>query len=314
VFTEFVRRPSWQGALAAGVLFALCAHCRQIATPLLILGLVILVLGNRKGRVMFALAAFAVYLCCCAPWSLRNQRLYGGYALSYHLGPNIFTKLTSFKLQDTDGKKFSIVKPVLLNVEQDLGIAGYAEPEHPEDNWDVNKIPHRMMDSLVKNHGYSYSNATGLLTAVSIEGFLRHPGLYARSIVKTGYALLFEHHETVPAIADVFPKSGYFPYAVRAPVRSFVTLDSFLFLLFVCFGLWKRERLVSAVWLPFLIVCYGYLSVAMVQVGFSRYAVPWTPFAAMIAAYVMSEAASSILPIKPKSAASSVAKRQYDEF
>jgi hypothetical protein len=272
-------------------MFAVTALCRQIATPLLFMGLVAFYINNKKGGVSLVLLTSAVFLACCAPWSVRNYRLYGGYALSYNLGPNIFTKLTSFKLQDNQGKKYIQNKAVLENVERGLDIAGYAVPEHPEDNWTVNRIPHVMMDSLVKNHGYSYSRATQLLTAMSIEGFSRHPVRYGISVAETMYALLFEHHETVPSIADVFPFSQHLPYWLRALLRSFVVIHAFFFLLFASIVLWKKESLFSARWIPLAILCYGYLSVAMIQVGFSRYTVPWTPFAAMCAAY------ASICPV-----------------
>jgi hypothetical protein len=280
-----MRTPSWQGAVASGVLFAVTAHCRQIASPLLFMGLVVFFINKGKKKAPLILLATVVFLACCAPWSARNYRLYGRYALSYNLGPTIYTKLTSFKLQNDRGKHFIQSKIILDNVEQSLGIKGYAVPEHPEDNWTVNRIPHVMMDSLVKNHGYSYGRATQLLTAVSVEGFLRHPVRYGKSVAKTMYALLFEHHETPPSIADIFPFSQKLPYLLRAPLRSFVAIHAFFFLLFASSLLWRKERLFSVRWVPPALLFYGYLSVAMIQVGFSRYTVPWMPFAAMCAAY-----------------------------
>lgn len=223
---------------------------------------------------------------------MRNYRLFGGYGLSYNLGPTIFTKLTSFKLQDGQGRLFLENKKVLDNVERDLGIAGYAVPVHPEDDWTVNRIPHIFTDSLVKNHGFSYSDATRLQVAIAVEGFLRHPARYCVSVAETMYALLFEHHETVPSITDVFPFSSNLPYWLRAVFRSFVAINALFFLLFAGVVLWRKEAPYFGRWLPLAIVTYGYLSVAMIQVGFSRYTIPWVPFAALCAAYaVMSPAA-----------------------
>lgn len=295
VFTRYFKKPSWQGAVATGVMFAVTAHCRQIASPLLFMGLVIYFVQNKKNRGSFSLVALAVFLACGAPWSLRNYRLHGGYGLSYNLGPNIFTKLTSFKLQDDQGRRFLENKTVLENVEHDLGITGYTVPEHPEDDWTVNRIPHVFTDSLVKNHGFSYSRATELQVAISVEGFLRHPARYCVSVTETMNALLFEHHETVPSIADVFPFSENLPYWMRAVLRSFVALHAFFFLLFAGILVWKKEVPYSGRWLPLAMVGYGYLSVAMIQVGFSRYTIPWAPFAALCAAYAVISPAAYVM-------------------
>lgn len=283
------RSPSMTRGVVCGILFSVCAHCRQLATSFLALGLVLVVLRWRRRAIVPVTTTLLVFAGLNAPWSIRNYAKFGTYGLSSHLGLNIFTKLSSYRLEYEQGKAFQRIEPVYKRVLEDLGLEDYEEPHRPEDAWQVNRIPHVLRDSLSANHGYSFAEASRLLVAVSIEGFLHHPGRYIMSIGKAFGTMVFRHREMYPTVEEVLPVPETFMrwYPVRTALRGLVCVPAILGLLLplvVAFGRYDRR---TRIWVPWALFVGGYLTTAAIQVGFTRYTTPWTPFRLMCAAVVL---------------------------
>lgn len=284
--TYLFSKPTWISAVLCSISFTITAYCRQIASPLFFAGLVLFLIKSPRKRIALVLSASALFLLIEMPWSLRNLNNFGGYSLSYHLGPNIFTKLSSFRLEYKQGRYYSKCSEIVKKIEKNLGISDYTAPEYPEERWDINRIPHLLMDSLTQNHQYTPYTASRLLTKASIEGFLHNFIPYLKSVVSTMKSLLFEQHELPVNLQEVFPLTSRAPYALRVLLRTYAWVNGLFFLIVVLVLLFQREHYSSTRWLPWLLAFYGYVTTSLVQVGFSRYTVPWIPFMCMSIAYI----------------------------
>lgn len=280
--------PSMKMALITAILFALTLHCRQLSAPFAYTTILISFLRafqNRCKKRFLVTAVFAlVYFVSIVPWSLHNYKTHGYYGLSSHFGANIFTKLTSYNLQDTTSPTMQKIRPVYDNVLFDLGLTGYETPEYPESDWTINIIPHTLTDSLTINHGMQYHEASDLLKRASFEGFAADPSAYLNSVAKTFFSLLFKHHELYPSPKRVWPQSLSPALLPASFFRGFFYLPGhFIFLFIPLFLFYKKKSFYMLI--PFTAIGTGYLMTSLVQTGFTRYTIPWIPYWAILAGF-----------------------------
>jgi hypothetical protein len=280
-------------AAAAGAMAAVAAHVREMILPFLLAAAVAVLLRWRRTGVAPAATAIGLYLLLLIPWSARNYVRFDRFALSAHFGVNVYTKARSFNLEDRDNAAFAAIAPVLTNVHADLGVPVDGARGAPEDDWRLNRVPHALIDSMIRYHGYEYSQASDLLADIAVASFLARPIRYVAAVIRSFRALLCEHHDLYPEprlIAPALPR-----FAGDAPMRKLATgvtfLPGALIALFPLVAAGSRRR---ADWLPFAVVCGAYAMTAAVQIGFTRYTIPWTPFAALCAAYVITALADAV--------------------
>jgi hypothetical protein len=280
-------RPSIALSVISGSAFAASTYCRQLLFPVLLGGLLLLVIKKGKRGLFLASIALLTYFCAISPWCLRNYKLSGHYAMSANFGTVAFTKASTFDCLDRQGKYYRRIEKPLENVLHDLSLTNFSSPIVPEDDWQTNRIPHVLLDSLRIHHYYSYAQASSLLGKTAIEGFTKYPMRYVSSIVKSFSTLLFEHHDMYPKANDFFPivTSGSTTFFKRIS-RGAVYVSGYVFLLFPLALLFRSNRR-RALLMPFFIVCLMYLATAALQIGLTRYTIPWEPFKALCAAWVV---------------------------
>lgn len=288
LFFQFLKRQSYLWALITGISFSVATHCRQLATPVfcIIVMLALLQLQRKKWREILVLVA--TFIICNIPWSLRNYYQHGHFGLSAHLGANIFTKLSSYRLEKENGKYFNIIREPYQHVLKDLGLTGYNVPSRPEDRWDINRIPHVLSDTLIRYHGFKYSQASRLLTRISLEGFCAHPLRYVNSVGKTLWTIMNNHIELYPKMVRIIPISSnqLVPQSLRPFIRGIVYVSGLAILAFLLV-IFCRKDLVFLHFLPFGVLITGYLITAAIQVGFTRYTVPWIPYLCICGAFLV---------------------------
>jgi Dolichyl-phosphate-mannose-protein mannosyltransferase len=283
--------PSIGRALVAGLLFAAASYCRQLLFPVLLCGCAALVWKKGKGGILAASVSMIVFFGATAPWCLRNLFLNGHYAMSASFGVQAFTKATAFHLEDAGGRCFKRIEKPLGNVLVDMGrSSSYAVPVIPEDDWQINRAPHVLIDTLMQYHGYSYFGASNALGKAATEGFLRRPVRYLSSIFSSFCTLLFSHREMYPNAGFLAPVDRVrMPPAVTRIIKGMVYISGYVFLLFPVAAVLRRDFSFS-LWAPFAAVCMMYFFTAAIQIGFTRYTIPWEPLKVLCAAYTVETA------------------------
>jgi hypothetical protein len=279
--------PSLGGSLAAGASFAAATYCRPLLFPVLAFGLLAFFLKKGKRGVLVGSVALIAYFGATAPWELRNLTTSGHYAMSAGLGVQAFTKAITFRCLDSRGLRYKRIEQPLLGVMKDMGIAEAGVAPIPEDDWKTNRIPHALMDSLTTHHGLSYFSAAELLRAAAFEGFAAHPKRYMSSIARSCITLLVSYREIHPSvgqIAPISPPPGY-PMLQRI-LNGMVHVSGYCLLLFP-FAALVRGAKNGALFIPFAVTCGMYFLTASIQIGFTRYTIPWLPLTAICAAYVV---------------------------
>jgi hypothetical protein len=286
--------PTIARASTAGFLFALAAYCRPLSFPLLFCGCAALVLKKRKPGLRAAIVALLVFFGATAPWCLRNFTATGHYAMSASFGIQAFTKATAFRLENPRGRFYKCIEAPLGNVLRDMGRYGYGAPEIPENDWQINRVPHALVDSLKRYHGYSFFAAGDAEGKAALEGFIGKPISYVSSVAHSFATLLFAHRELYPSVGAIMPiKSGRLPPFAARMLQGAVYVSGYLFLLFPVVA-FARKNFSFSQWAPFGIVCMMYLLTAAIQIGFTRYSVPWEPFKILCAAYIIESFLSTI--------------------
>ena len=288
LFSQFLKRQSFIWALITGISFSAATHCRQLATPVffIIVILALLQLSRKKWREILVLVA--TFTICNIPWSIHNYYQHGHFGLSAHLGANIFTKLSSYRLEKENGKYFDIIREPYQHVLEDLGLSGYTAPSSPENRWDINRIPHVLSDTLIRYHGFNYSRTSRLLTRVSVEGFCAHPLRYLYSVGKTTWTLLNNHIELYPKMVRIIPISSNLlvPQSLRPFVRGIAYVSGLAILAFILVIFCRRDLAILHL-LPLGVLITGYFVTAAIQVGFTRYTVPWIPYLCICGAFLV---------------------------
>ncbi len=293
-------KPSLVLSVVSGAAFAAATYCRPLLFPVLIGGLFFLAMKRGKYGIYLGCIALAAYFGATAPWCLRNLSLSGRYAMSSGFGVQAFTKAVTFDCINRNGKYYKRIEIPLGNVLTDLSLIGFETPEVPEDRWQVNRIPHVLIDSLKAHHGFSYPQASALLGKTAVEGFLRHPLRYVSSVGASFATLLFEHRDMYPDVKYIVPVETAGMYKLFARLlRGAVYVSGYVFLLFPL-ALVFRGNKKGAPLMPFLAVIVMYGITAAVQIGFTRYTIPWEPLKALCAAYVVETLfrMKTLVPIK----------------
>jgi hypothetical protein len=282
--------PSIGMAIIVGLVFAAASYCRQLLFPILLCGSAALVLKKGRRGVFAAAISIIVFFSATAPWCLRNLFSSGHYAMSASFGVQAFTKATAFHLEDSGGGRFKTIENPFANVLVDMGRSSYAVPAVPEDDWLINRVPHALVDTLMRYHGYSYFAASDALGKVAIEGFKKHPARYLSSIFSSFNTLLFSHREIYPNAGSIAPVDCLrMPPVLTRVVKGMVYISGYVFLLFPIAVILRRSSSFS-LWLPFAAVCMMYFFTAAIQIGFTRYTIPWEPLKILCAAYTIETA------------------------
>jgi hypothetical protein len=294
-FVAFVKvydHPRVWTAAAAGAAAAGVAHVREMILPFLLAAVTAVLLRWRRKGVAPAAVAVGLYLLLLVPWSVRNYIRFDRFALSAHFGVNVYTKARSFNLEDRSNAAFAAIAPILANVHADLGVPVNGAESAPEDDWAFNRVPHALIDSMIRYHGYDYSQASDLMADIAMASFIARPVRYVAAVFSSFHALLFEHHDLYPEPRLIAPAPPWLAggAAARKLATGVTYLPGALIALFPLVAAASRRR---ADWMPFAVVCGAYVMTAAVQIGFTRYTIPWTPFAALCAAYVMSAQADA---------------------
>jgi hypothetical protein len=282
--------PTTKRAILTGSAFAAASYCRGLLLPLFICGCMALALKKGKPGIRAAALSLLVFFGATAPWCVRNFLLGGHYAMSAGFGVQAFTKATAFHLENPSGRFYKRIEAPLDNVLRDMGRFPYTAPKIPEDDWQINRVPHALMDSLQRYHGYSFFAASDMLGKAAMEGFIKRPIGYVSSIAQSFSTLLFAHRELYPSIGALLPvdKNRLPPFIARM-AQGGVYVSGFLFLLFPLAALLRKKTLPSQ-WAPFCVVCMMYLLTAAVQIGFTRYSIPWEPLKILCAAFAVETA------------------------
>jgi hypothetical protein len=297
---RWYRTPTPHLSILTGLMFAITACIKQLFFPVFFAGIVIMIVKRKRKGLYACLIVILSFAAGTAPWSLRNFIKNNNYSISSSLGIQLFTKAVTFDCIDIKGRYFKNIEKPLLNVMTDLHLkretGGLNDDVHsrtkklsanPEDNWQINRIPHTLMDSLKTYHGYSGFAASKLLGKVAIEGFAAHPVRYIKSIANSFLTLMFRNREIYPNAGFVLPVNiNAWPLFLHRIANNMIQVSGYILLLFPVAILVRRNKSAAMI-IPFGIVCCMDLIIAAVQIGFTRYAVPWEPFKAICAAYVI---------------------------
>lgn len=280
------RNPSFYSGICCGIIFSIMAHCRQIASPILFLSLIPFCILKPKKHFYIGAVIIAVFIVSEIPWSIRNLKMFGSYELSSQLGANIFTKICSYNLEPKNGKTFEQIRPLYYQIRSNLQLTNEA-PDIPENDWDINSIPHLVIDSLVAQ-GYSPALGSKLLVKASIEGFLQNPLDYLKSVWNALSTMLFYYREMYPDLEQSVPfmSDFYQVWIFRFLLRGIVSISGVFLLIFPLFLAFSRRKWNSPLFTPFYITLFGYISTSMIHVGFTRYTIPWMPFLILCASYI----------------------------
>jgi hypothetical protein len=229
-----------------------------------------------------------------APWSIRNQVRFGTYGVSRSTGVHLFTKAIHYQLLDTAGPAFKTLRLPLGHAMADLNVDAASWRKAPEDAWEVNAVPHALKDSLMAYRGYSYVKADRLLARAGLEGISRHPGGYLVAVKDALAVMLFHHREIYPSAGMVVPGKilALLSFVPQVFIRGFFYVPGILFVLFPVYLLY-RKKLFSLWLLPFLFGIAGPASVALVEVGLTRYTIPWIPFWIICVSIMLEDGLSS---------------------
>lgn len=279
--------PSVGRAILAGLIFAAASYCRPLMFPVLLCGLAALAWKKGRRGILAGTMTLIVFFIATSPWSLRNYFLSGHYAMSANFGVQAFTKAATFHLENPSGRFFKQIEKPLTNVLMDMGRFNFTVPKVPEDDWQINRVPHALIDTLKRYHGFSFFAASDLLGKAALEGFFCNPAGYISSIVKSFGVLLFSHREIYPDAASVVPVNHpRAPLALTRAIKGLVYISGYVFLLFPMAVVFRQNSSLS-LWAPFALVCVMYFFTAAIQIGLTRYTIPWEPFKILCAAYTI---------------------------
>jgi acyl dehydratase len=279
MFLIWIKHPSFSRSILLGTIFSLIAYLRPGVETLLILSLLLLFLRWKKTAFAPASIVIAVFVLLIAPWSFRNLAAFQTYSLSQSLGIHLFTKAESYQLLDTTGTNYKKIERPLTGVLHDLKVTDESWKKPRENAWEINAVPHALKESLMRYHGCSYSQADHALAMAAFEGIKRHPAGYCLSILQALAVFVFKHCELYPSSKEIVPEkvAGWFSIIPKSMIRGFFYVPGILFVLFP-FYLILKKKLFSMRIVPFLFGMTGLASVALVEIGLTRYTIPWMPF------------------------------------
>jgi hypothetical protein len=284
----WIKQPSIFRSILCGGVFSLIALLRPGVELLLAIALLVLILRWKKSAMVPCLIVVAIFAALTAPWSFRNCARFQTYSLSRSTGIHLFTKAETYNLLDTAGRRYAEIKAPLAGVLHDLRVTDNSWKKPREDAWEINAIPHALKDSLMRYHGYSYTLADNALARAALEGIAKRPVPYTGSVLKTLSVFFFQHHEMYPATNAIVPGKVlcWFSIVPQSMLRGFFYVPGILFVLSPLLLLLKRKP-VYVRFFPFLFGMAGMTVVAFVEVGLTRYTIPWIPYWIVCIAAVM---------------------------
>lgn len=287
--SHLLRRPTAANALWASLWAGAVQHIRQLILPFYLMIQILHIAVHRRRAIKNVALGLCIFFLTTVAWSFRNSRHFDTFSLSEHLGANIFTKATAYGIIDTGAQYFSHLRTPYRHILTDLDIS-YEDPvTAPENNWRHIEIPHVMYDTL-RARGYSYTRISDMLTTASLRSFLDRPQRYCTGVYDAFRTLLWQHHDLYPDINHTFAGIGSrIPdnTVIRRMIRGSVYTGGWVFvaaLLFLCRypGKWRTY------FIPCAVVCTAYGITALIQVGFTRYTTPWTPYISICSAMLCS--------------------------
>ncbi|MBD3344911.1 MAG: hypothetical protein GF401_07605 [Chitinivibrionales bacterium] len=183
---------------------------------------------------------------------------------------------------------------MLQNASSARGINPGSGSKSPLEDWDANAIPHDVMRSLVTDSGISYKEANDALIGFFIRSVAANPYKYIKSVFMDLYHLLFVSSEYYPdpRVLDGIGQDSLTSLSGPSLIlwrflRGLFHPPSWLLFIgipFAAASLWKNFRDIVSSGIFFVVVAfiYGYILTAAVEVGFTRYTIPWLPLRAVL--------------------------------
>ncbi len=306
----FIRKPNFGRAIALGTTFSLASHVRGVTDPLfalIVAALLIWNLGRRRFRDLKALGVCVLaFIILNAPFSLYNLRHHSIYGRSQMQGLTLMTKAVSYSLLESGAPKQVALQASYREamIRRGFGL-DYRSPDLLAD-WDLNAIPHDMMYTLVPNRMMTYAEADRAMSQWAFRSLLGSPLRYACAIGEDLGRLLFVCREYYPDPRILLgldnapmPRGGPALGLLRFARGMVHPTSWFLVLAALAFILRPKAGGHSGLALPAGVFCYGYLITAAVEIGLTRYTIPWLPFRAILIAAGIEYAALRIWARRP---------------
>lgn len=308
-----VKKPTYARAALLAAAFAQSSHIRATTDILFALIMGGLLFWdwrrNRLAHIKAIVLAAVVFAALNAPMSFLNLRTHGVYNRSHMQGLILLTKSVSYNLINPGAPEFHPIQAAYDKSMRQRGLPpGYRSPDLLAD-WDLNAVPHDIMFDLVFERGMSYMEVDRLMSSIAISSFLHSPFWYAKSILDDLNRLLFECREFYPDPRILLgfekqaaPNGGPLLFLLRF-ARGMVHPSSWFLIAGALLWIFLRSRNRLTWNLPgwgLLVIAgffiYGYLLTAAVQIGLTRYTVPWLPFRAILIAAGLDLMFSTLAP------------------
>jgi hypothetical protein len=277
--------------LRLGAFAGLTALCRQVADPALLLVFAGVLLPryfgpSRPPRLAWVAGGLALALVLAFAGAAANRVQHGLFLRSVALGVNVYTHSAYFELSDPDSKEWEFV---LAHLPDGREAAGTWDPHWRADiPWPVNALPHRLERALGTATAAEILRADSLLAARYrawvAEDWIR----FAASAWNEGVRLLWKSEEYYPS--SVIGEWVPLPAAALRAERGIIHQPAALLILFALPGLFAIRRLGCVLLLPSLGVMAYLMPFPLLQVGFTRYALPAYPALIALAAIGMQSA------------------------
>lgn len=271
--------------LGLGAFAGLASLCRQVADPALLLvcaGLLApLCLGpSRPPRFAVLAGGMALALALAFAGAAANRVQHGLFVRSVALGVNVYTHSAYFELADPDSEEWDFV---LAHLPDGRETAGSWDPHWRADiPWPANALPHRLERALGSADAAAILRADSLLAARYrawvAEDWIR----FAASAWNEGVRLLWKSEEYYPS--SVIGEWAPLPTAAIRAERGIIHQPPALLILGALPGLLAARRLRGALLLPAAGVAAYLVPLPLLQMGFTRYALPAFPVLIALAA------------------------------
>ncbi|MDB5104697.1 MAG: hypothetical protein JWP91_2386 [Fibrobacteres bacterium] len=275
--------------LAAG----LATLTRQVGDVSLALCGALVLLSTRKAwlpRYRAVLAAMILGLAVGFSGALRNGMAHGVYRRTVSLGVSLYTHLSYYELADPASPEWDFVSRFLPGERERIGPwdPGFAL----DIPWPVNALPHRLERAMGSGSAAEIEAADREFARRFSRWAWGNPRRYLRSVGNEGARLLWKCEEEYPeSILAGFPGMPDLPPAVLRIERGLIHQPPWILLVLSLLSIAvdrKRRKI------PVLLAAgaCAYLALfALIQLGFTRYALPALPCLLVLACH-----ASDLLP------------------
>jgi hypothetical protein len=270
----------WLGAFAG-----LAALCRQVADPTLLLVfagvLAPLCFGpSRPPRPAAIAGGIALALALAFAGAAANRIQHGLFLRSVALGVNVYTHSAYYELADPDSREWDFVLARLPDARES---AGTWDPHWRSGiPWPVNDLPHRLERALGTATAEEILRADSLLAARYRAWVAEDPIRFAASAWNESVRLLWKSEEYYPS--SVIGEWASPPAAAIRAERGIIHQPPALLLLFALPGILAIRRPRGVLLLPATGAAAYLVLFPLLQVGFTRYALPAYPVLSALAA------------------------------